>query len=127
MSIDIESVLVPLVQAAFPAARTLTSTPNNMDTQLPMIKLAHTGGTGDWQGMGTLGVEFDVFHTTKPLASALAWQVYEWCMASMPNTFGNVGMRRVEDNTLPLETSYANPDVTRYSFGITIRIHDRRI
>lgn len=125
--LDIETALVPLVQAAFPAARVLTSTPNDLETQLPMIKLVHTGGSGDWQGMNDFGIEVDVFHSTDALASPVAWNVYHWLMQQLPNVLGKVGVRRVDDNTLPLQTSYANPDVIRYSFGVTIHIHDRRI
>lgn len=125
--LDIEAALVPLVQAAFPAARVLTSTPNDLEAQLPMIKLVHTGGSGDWQGMNNFGIEVDVFHSTDALASPVAWNVYHWLMQQLPNVLGKVGVRRVDDNTLPLQTSYANPDVIRYSFGVTIHIHDRRI
>lgn len=123
---DIEAAVVPVVQAAFPApTRVLTSTPNDLETILPVIKLHDTGGSGDVQRMDRQGVEFDVFTATDD--STLAWQVYRWCMEQMPDVLGKVGVLGVDDSTLPIETSYANPDVHRHTFNIVIRTHDRRL
>lgn len=124
---DIEAALVPAIQAVFPTARVLTSTPNNMDTLMPVIKLADSGGAGTTYGMNAQGLEVDIFQPTKADASALAWDVYHWLMEQIPVAFGNVGVLRVDDSTLPIETSYANPDVHRYSFHVIIHTHDRRI
>ena len=73
-------------------------------------------------------VELDAFHSSKAAASALAWSVYHWLMGeSMPTALGNVGVRRVTVSMLPIQTNYANPDVYRYTFNVTIHTHDRRI
>jgi hypothetical protein len=123
---DMEAALVPAMQAAF-TARVLTSTPDNLELVLPVIKLLDTGGTGDWQRFETTGVEVDIFHDSKADASALAWQAYRWFMEEMPPALGTVGVRRVNDSTLPVETSYQNPNVWRYTFNVTIETHDRRL
>lgn len=123
---DIEAGLVPVLQVAFPA-RVLTSTPNDLDSILPVIKLLDTGGSGDSQRMDRQGIEVDVFHDSKAHAAALVWDVYHWCMEQMPGALGAVGIRGVDGSTLPVETSYQNPAVWRYTFNVIIRTHDRRI
>lgn len=123
---DIEAALVPTLQAVNPTARVLTSTPNNLDAILPVIKVADTGGSGTMFRMDAQGVEIDVFAAAKGAAQDLAWSVYHWLMEQTPVAFGNIGVLRVDASSLPVETSYANPDVHRYSFHVIIHTHDRR-
>lgn len=124
---DVEAEMVPVVQAAFTAAHVVTSTPNDLDTILPAIKLLDTGGRGDTLRLDRQGIEVDVFHTSKSNASSLAWDVYHWFMESLPLVLNSIGVRRVDDSSLPIETSYQNPAVWRYTFNVSINTHDRSI
>lgn len=122
---DIEAGLIPIVQAQFPTATVRTSTSNELADELPTIKLLDTGGSGDTYGMDAQGVEVDIFHNSKDNAATLAWQVYRWLMRSLPPVIDGVGVRSVADGSLPIETSYENPAVWRYTFNIRISTHDR--
>lgn len=126
---DIESTLVPIVQTAFPRGgsgpRVLTDTANDLEQNLPVIKVLHSGGAGDLLRLETFSVECDIYHTSKKAASDLAWSVYHWFMEQMPPALGHVGVRRVDSAMLPVQTSYANPDIWRYTFNVLIHTHDR--
>lgn len=122
---DLESGLRPVVTAAFPGKRVLTATPNDLVSQMPVIKLLATGGSGAPFRFDTTGIEVDVYAESKPESSALAWDAYHWFMEQLPPKIGHVGIMRVESTTLPIQTSYENPDVSRYTFNVTIHTHDR--
>lgn len=126
---DIEAALVPVtrVRFALDVNRVLTSTPNNLQNILPVIKLLDTGGSGDEQALDHQGVEVDIYHNSKANASALAWEVYHWMMRSLPAKLGSAGVRRVVSGSLPIETSYENPGVWRYTFNVIVYTHDRSL
>lgn len=122
---DVESGLQPVVSAAFPDSRVLTITPNDLEAQLPVIKLLATGGTGDQFRFEGMGVEVDTYASSKSAASQLCWAVYHWFMEQMPDVIGRVGVLRVDSVNLPVQTSYENPDIFRYTCNVRVNTHDR--
>lgn len=131
---EAESVMVAALKVAFPTARVLTETPDNLADVLPCIRVARFGGAEDYiYTFDNATMDFDCFAATRGEARTLAHAVRTWVRRDLPGQTisyddGNGGtasasVSRTRTFSGPVWTPYENTNVRRFTYSAAIRLH----
>lgn len=115
---DVEAGLLDYLADLAPGSN---STPSDLQTRLPWIRVRRVGGSDDGV-TDTAQVDVEVFHSSRAKAYALASAVRERLRGRPPEGPGFL-VDRVDTVLAPFEIENPNPNVTRFysSFRLTTR------